>query len=172
MVVLCCPVVYHREARDSLFRYAPDAVVIPLTTADFRGWWREIKVYYGVEDLITVEHDNILHAGVLPQFGACPELWCLFPYRHPGCGDGWMDSGVGCTRFRKEIVEFMPVSLVEAQGGSCSRCEGVDPSCWIHVDGRFNDAGRVAGLRPHVHWPSVGHRDVPGGEYQEPHHIG
>lgn len=165
MIVLCCPTVYWPLARQALNYHAPDAVIVDLLESDFRGYWREIKKYYGKDDLVTVEHDVVINESVIPEFEACPELWCLFPVRHPGCGpDGWMDSGLCCTRFRKELADVLPVSLIEAQGGSCHRCEGVDPSCWVHVDGRFNDAGRSKGVRPHVHSPSVGHRYVPGGE--------
>lgn len=167
MITLCCPVTLWDATRDSLREHAPDALIIPIPAGDIERPWRDYAARWGRDDLLIVEQDVILHEDVIPQFEACPEPWCLFPARHHAQGGGFMETGIMCNRFRKEFQEAVPVSAIEAIGGSCSRCGGVNPKCWAHLDGRTREAGEAAGFRIHVHWPSVGHRDIPPGEFQE-----
>ena len=168
MRVLCCPV----EGRlwpataAALSAYAPGAEIIPIPADDISRPWADYAARWGRDDLVVIEQDVIIHAGVLPSFEACPESWCLFPARHYARGGGFMDTGILCNRFRREFMQAVPVEAVEAIPGSCPRCDGgKDPRCWAHLDGRTRAAGEAAGFRIHVHWPSVGHRDVPPGEY-------
>lgn len=114
---------------------------------------------------MVIEQDVIIHGDVLPQFAACPEPWCLFPARHYATPGGWMTTGIMCNRFRREFMEAVPVEAVEAQGGSCGLCRGVNRKCYLHLDGRTREAGEAAGFKLHVHWPSVGHRESLPGEY-------
>ena len=166
MQVLCCPV----EGRlwpataASFAEHAPGAGIIPIPADDISRPWADYAARWGQDDLVVVEQDVILHEDVIPQFEACPEPWCLFPARHHAQGGGWMTTGIMCNRFRREFMQAVPVAAVEAVPGSCSRCRGVNPRCWAHLDGRTRAAGEAAGFRLHVHWPSVGHRDegVPG----------
>ena len=164
--VLCCPVTLWDATRESLRKYAPDAVIVPVPVGDISRAWQEHVIRWGQDDLLVIDQDVILHEDVIPQFEACPEPWCLFPYRHDAQGGDFMDTGVGCNRFRREFQEKVPTAAIEAIPGCCSRCQGVNRKCFAHIDGRTREAGEAAGFRLHVHWPSVGHRDVAGGEYQ------
>lgn len=166
MIVLCCPVNLWAETRESLAEHAPGALIIPIPAGDITRPWRDYAARWGTDDLLIVEQDVILHADVIPQLEACPEPWCLFPARHPAQGGGFMLDGIMCNRFRREFMEAVPVAAVEAQYGSCSRCHGENPQCWAHLDGRTREAGEAAGFKIHVHWPSVGHREYPPGEYE------
>ena len=171
MIVLCCPVqgrLWPATAA-SLAAYAPGAEIIPIPAADISRPWADISARWGTGDLLYIEQDIILHADVLPQFEACPEPWCLFPHPHHSHPDGELHAtGMGCNRFREEFMRAVSVEAVEAVYGSCSRCGGVNPKCWAHLDGRINEAGEAAGFRLHVHWPPVGHRDVTPGEPEPP----
>jgi hypothetical protein len=167
VIVLCCPVAGRLwpAPAASLAAHAPDAEIIPIPADDITRPWTDYAARWGgTDDLVIVEQDVIIHAGVLPGFDGCPEPWCLYPGRHYARGGGFMDSGLMCNRFRREFMEAVPVAAVEAVIGSCSRCDGREPRCHAHLDGKTREAGEAAGFRIHVHWPSVGHRDegLPG----------
>jgi hypothetical protein len=163
VIVLCCPVQgkLWPATAGSLAAHAPDALIIPVPAGEIWRPWTDYAARWGRDDdLVVIEQDVVIHAGVLPSFGECPEPWCLFPARHYAQGGGWMLDGIMCNRFRKEFMQAVPVEAVEAVYGSCIRCDGgKDPRCWAHIDGRTREAGEAAGFRIHVHWPSVGHRD-------------
>lgn len=168
MNIVCCPVNLYPATRASLAAHAPGALIIPIAAQDISQPWTTYASYWGTDDLVIIEQDIIIHADVLPQFVACPEPWCLFPARHYAAGGGWMKTGIMCNRFRQEFMRAVPVEAVEAVPGSCSRCEGRNPKCWAHLDGKTREAGEAAGFRLHVHWPSVGHRESLPGEFEEP----
>lgn len=162
MIIACFPTRIWDATRDSISTYAPQAQIIPVAQGDVSGAWENYKSLWGEDDLMVIEQDIILHGDVIPQFEACPEIWCLFPFRYT---EDWLAEGTGCNRYRREFQEKIPPSAVETVYGSCWRCEGINPACWAHIDGRLLEAGRKAGFQPHVHWPSVGHRETPPGEY-------
>ena len=166
MIVLCCPVegkLWPATAA-SLAEHAPDTLIIPIDPGDITQPWTTYASWWGKDDLAVIEQDIVVHAGVIPGFADCPEPWCLYPFRHYARGGGFMDSGIGCNRFRREFMEAVPVEAVEAVPGSCHDCNGVNTKCWRHLDGKVREAGEAAGFKIHVHWPSVGHRDegLPG----------
>ena len=164
MITICCPVKLWPATASALAQYAQDALIVPIDGSDITQPWTTYASYWGKDDLLIVEQDVILHGDVLPQLEACPEPWCLFPARHYAQGGGWMKDGIMCNRFRKEFMEAVPVEAVEAIYGCCPRCNGLEPKCWGHIDGRTREAGEAAGFQIHVHWPSVGHRDSLPGE--------
>ena len=166
MNVVCCPVTLWPGTATALAKHAPGAQIIRIDAGDITQPWTTYAGYWGKDDLVVIEQDVIIHADVLPQFEACPEPWCLFPARHYATGGGWMTTGIMCNRFRKEFMQAVPVEAIEAQGGSCNRCWGLEPKCWAHLDGKTREAGEAAGFKIHVHWPSVGHRDSQPGEME------
>jgi hypothetical protein len=170
LIVLCCPAggrLWPATAA-ALAAHAPGAEIIPIPADDISQPWDTYASRWGAGDLVVIEQDVVIHDGVIPQFEACPEPWCLFPARHYAAGPGgWMTTGIMCNRFRREFMQAVPVSAVEAVPGSCHRCLGADPKCWAHLDGKTRAAGEAAGFTIHVHWPSVGHRESVPGEYPE-----
>ena len=171
MIVLCVPVVFWDSCRDSLAKYAPAAVIIPAEAADSPAWWREIKARWDdPDDLLLVEQDIAIHDQVIPQFGACRQPWCSFPFPRPNEDPpSLQERGLGCTRFTAKFRQMVTTADVEAGAGSCWECEGIKPGCFRHVEGRIGDAAGRAGMPgPHVHWPPVGHRDVHWPEGQPP----
>lgn len=152
--------------RDSLTEYAPDTQIMPVAEGDVFGCWELYKSFWGNDDdLMVVEHDIILHEDVIPQFEACPQPWCLFPFRYRPDTD-FLRSSTGCARYRREFREKVTPEMIEAVPGSCNRCDG-RTGCWAHMDGRIHHAGEEAGFTIHVHWPSVGHKTVMPGECRE-----
>ena len=153
----------------------------------FTDYWEAISARWGVDDLMIVEHDILLHEGVTTQFEECPSQWCVFPYWH----DEWLDQALGCTRFRREIQQQVtPVEIQQGSWGSCWQCnphaalptiedlhdligwrkrnqEAEILGCWRHIDGKMSWAMRQAGYQPCVHLPTVEHlsRVLPEGEF-------
>lgn len=162
MIIACFPTRIWDVTRDSLARYAPDAQIISVT--GLTGAWDAYKSLWGQDDLMIVEQDIILHESTIPQFLECPEPWCLFPFRYMDSLT-FLDTGTGCNRYRTEFMEEVSPADIEAIPGSCNRCEGGNPGCWAHIDGRIREAGEKKGFRIHVHWPAAGHRQFPPGEY-------
>lgn len=158
----------HPATAASLAAHAPQAEVIPVPAGDIGRPWADYAARWGQDDLVIIEQDVAIHAGVLPSFAACPEPWCLFPGRHHAQGGGFMETGLLCNRFRREFMQAVPVEAVEAVRGTCDLCRGVNRKCWRHLDGRIREAGTAAGFRIHVHWPSAGHQDWAPGEYPGP----
>ena len=167
MITLCCPVRLWPATATALAEHAPQALIVPIGEVDITQPWTTYAQHWGTDDLLIVEQDVIIHADVIPQLEACPEPWCVFPGRHQAQGGGWMKDGLLCNRFRTEFMQAVPVEAVEAIPASCPRCEGHNPKCWAHLDGRTREAGEAAGFKIHVHWPSVGHQNWPPGEMED-----
>lgn len=168
--VLCCAVEFWPETHKALYRYAPHHEAVKVGRDDWRTYGQEIFRRWGQDDLLLVEQDIILHEDVLPQLEACPQPWCVFPYRHPACpGNGFLTAGLGCTRFRLQFQEKVTAAEIAAEGGNCNRCYGQPDKheCWLHLDGRIREAAERLGFTPHIHWPSAGHRDSAPGEFEE-----
>ena len=158
MITLCVPMNLWHTTRIALRSHAPDAIIKKIRTDTIEEPWSTYRQYWGTDDLMIVEQDIVIHEDVIPQFESCPEPWCLFPFPHYAEGGGLMMSGVGCNRFRREFMEAVTVEDIESQYASCILCEGNNPRCWKHIDGRINDAGHARGFEIHVHYPPVGHR--------------
>lgn len=155
------------QALDAYARYAPGGTTAVITPMDISGYHEMVAVNwdYGY-DLLVVEQDIVLHDQVFPQLEACGQDWCVFPYRHPDNGNGFLTQALGCTRFSARFQAVVSLADIDAVYGYCNICKG-QPGCWVHLEGRISDAGLAAGFTRHVHWPSVGHRDIPPGEYPE-----
>lgn len=149
-------------ARAALAEHAPQAETVRIYPPNWWEYWDAVEQEWGYEDLMLVEQDVILHARAVPELEACPEPWCLFPYYHPGAA-GLLAEGLGCTRFSRAFQGAVPLEAVAAIEGNCPRCDGAPDKykCWAHLDGRIAQAAALAGFTPHVHYPAVGHRDVP-----------
>lgn len=155
------------RAQDAFARHAPRGRTAVICQGDLAGYNDAVAERWGRgDDLLVVEQDIILHSRVLPQLAACAEDWCVFPYRHPDNGNGFLLAALGCTRFSARFQEAVAIEAIAAVYGYCNTCKG-QLGCWAHLEGRISDAGLAAGFTRHVHWPSVGHRDIPPGEYPE-----
>jgi hypothetical protein len=160
MTVLCCYTSLHPATRRALSEHAPGAELADVTGDRF-AYWREIAARWnGTDDLVTVEHDIEIHAGVLPGFEACPGLWCVYPYEIHQRGT-WLDFGLGCTRFRAQAQRLVSGQAIQGKPGTCENCQGA-PGCWTHLDCKIYWAMTEGGLERCVHWPAVTHHGVQG----------
>lgn len=117
-----------------------------------------VDAYYGAmldlwdrgETFAVMEHDIICRPDVVKAFEECPEPWCVFGYSnicHVECMEAWRNA-LGCTRFRKEIIEAVPDAM---------RSIPRDSWHWTYMcDGLGNNL-RAAGFKHHWHYPWVDH---------------
>ena len=168
VIAFVCPVIdgpRWAHATESWTRHVPGIEIVPIEKDDLRSYWREIEKRWGLDDLMFVEHDVMLHGGEAETFEQCPELWCGFPVN----GNNW---GFGCTRYRLSFQRQVTLNAICAYPSYCDFCEGVDSTCWMHIDGKLIHTARPMGFRYHEHYPQVGHRNFPGGEMVLTAHAG
>jgi len=125
-----------------------DATWVDVSGSKF-DYWRVLCDWWKPRDFTIIEHDVQARPSIFEEFAACPEPWCVFPYSNHTNADAeaWRNM-LGCTRFRKEIIEAVPFAV-----GNCQErwrdwhytCDGIG----------FNL--REAGFTHHWHGPAVRH---------------
>ena len=101
-------------------------------------------------DLVVIEHDIGIHAGVMPGFRDCPEPWCGHPY---AIGEQLLVC-LGCTRFRAELKTAVPdlFTMIDALP-----FDGAPARDWRRMDVRLAAVLNMAGYKVHRHDPPVTH---------------
>ena len=112
------------------------------------------------DDLVVIEHDIEITAGVLPSFEQCDKPWCLYAYDHfPAPHTILMDHALGCTRFSASIQKLISVDEFIRPDWAflpkCKLCNGA--GCWKTLDTRINIAMMTHGIEQHVHGKVVHH---------------
>ena len=157
MKPLCCYANLHPATKAALAAFAPDAEMAD-TSASIYAYWEAISSRWtGADDLLIIEQDIEIHAGVLPGLAACPRPWCVYPYQIHDRGT-LLDFGLGCTRFRAGAQQAVSTGAIQSQPGECSECHGA-PGCWRHLDCKITWAMHAAGITQCVHWPGVQHHN-------------
>jgi hypothetical protein len=110
---------------------------------------------YGREDLCLIEHDIVVHEDVFPEFEECSEPWCAFPYAMTNV----VQPGLGCTRFRHELIAAIPDAWgrVARHGNDRDVPDGMPSKHWLRCDVRLDAELMPLGYFPHVHDPQVEH---------------
>lgn len=129
---------------------------LPVIFADVSGsnwdYWRVLCDWWvPTDDLIIIEHDVAPRPDVFTEFEECQEPWCLFTYDNfegdLSAAIAWQFA-LGCTRFRKELIEAVPNALMDVQ----ERWKDWHYTC----DGIGYNLTK-AGFFPHFHWPAINH---------------
>ena len=83
-------------------------------------------------DFAIVEHDVVVQSGTLKSFEECPEPWCAAPYPY----FVGMYAGLGCVRFRSEVMKAVPGLLGEV----AIKADTKHPSKhWCALDSRIQN---------------------------------
>lgn len=112
----------------------------------------------GGVDLMTVEHDNVIHGYVFEHFEECANAYCAFVYWQ-GASFGY---GLGCTRWRARLIKAHP-DLIDAAGIRWHQFPDGIPidNSHLRLDTRIRDEARDRLLftdgHPCLHDPPVGH---------------
>jgi hypothetical protein len=134
-----------------LNRHAPGHVRVPLDPADLSAYWRVLaKAWTEPGDLMVVEQDIGIHAGVLKGLQGCEQPWCGHPY---SIGNLQLVC-LGCTRFSAALKDAEP-DLFEVVGRDGSG--GLPARDWRRLDVRVADELERRGYKRHAHLPAVAH---------------
>lgn len=134
-----------------LNRYAPGHERARIDPADSEAYWRLLaEAWREPGDLLIVEQDVGIRAGVIEELSACREPWCGFPY---AIGAQLLVC-LGCTRFTAELKAAEP-DLLDAVGQDATG--GLPARVWQRLDVRILDHLRARGHRQHEHHPGVAH---------------
>ncbi len=135
----------HPATARLLNRHAPGYVRVRLDPGDDTAYWALLaKTWREPGDLLIVEQDVGIRAGVVEELAACREPWCGFPYpigaRLLVC--------LGCTRFTAELKAAEP-DLLDAVGEDATG--GLPARVWQRLDVRILDHLRERGYTQHRH---------------------
>lgn len=115
------------------------------------AYWSALCDFWQPWNLTIIEHDVQARPEVFTEFDACPEPWCHFKYSNhtEENAKAWEWGILGCTRFRKELIEAAPNAMTD-----------IEPR---HRDWHYTSTGlginlREAGFEPHVHGVVNHHR--------------
>lgn len=105
-------------------------------------------------DLMIIEQDIGVHAGVIEALTECRQPWCGFPYT---IGETLLVC-LGCTRFSAHLKATLPNLMAEAAAvGSEHDGGGVPAGVWQRMDVRIGALLESHGHNRHEHLPAVDH---------------
>lgn len=139
-------------ARDLLIEHAPDEITWrEIDPADDTAYSRIlVDAWAEPGDLVIVEHDVGIRAGVIDELLACGQPWCGFEY---AIGTQLLVC-LGCTRFTSHLKTSLPGLMSTAASIDDS---GVKAGDWRRMDVRIAGRLEALGHRRHVHSPPVDH---------------
>lgn len=141
----------HPATARLLNRHAPGHRRVRLDPADVTAYWALLAEQWRTPgDLLIVEQDIGIHAGVVPGLTACREPWCGHPYP---IGEQLLVC-LGCTRFTAELKAAEP-DLLDVVGEDGTG--GLPARHWQRLDVRILDELRHRGYWQHRHDPPVRH---------------
>jgi hypothetical protein len=118
------------QTTESVLREWPDARFVEVG-GDACNYWRLLRQnLLNYDEVIVVEHDNVVPYGAARSFARCTEAWCAYEY--PGDAHGNLGAGLGLTRIRRQDILPAPVT-------------------WPFLDNEISRALHALGLRPHLH---------------------
>lgn len=131
--------------------HAPGHVRVRLDPGDDAAYWRLLAdAWRQPGDLIVIEQDIGLGAGVIECFDACRHPWCGHPYP---IGRQLLVC-LGCVRFTAALKDAEP-DLLEAVGRIGG--DGIPAKHWRRLDTRLAGELRRRGYSVHEHQPPVAH---------------
>lgn len=122
-------------------------------------YWEEFRQRWGGEDLVFIEHDNLIHGDVIRQFEQCPNQWCVFPYWNQV---EWLCLSLGCTRFRTGLMTQVDPEDIQRESTWETSCDCLPSDrCWHRIDKKLAYTLCSRGYKPCLHYPYVEHLRAP-----------
>lgn len=141
----------HPASAILLDRHAPGHERVRLDPADMSAYWALLaKRWREPGDLLIVEQDVGIHAGVVEGLAGCPEPWCGNPYP---IGNRLLVC-LGCTRLSARLKADEP-DLMDAVGEDGTG--GLPARDWRRLDVRVLNELERRGYTQHRHEPPVAH---------------
>lgn len=136
-------------------RHAPGHTRVRIDPADDEAYWRLLaRLWREPDDLLVVEQDIGLKAGIVESLTACREPWCGAPYP---IGEQLLVC-LGCTRFTAELKTAEP-DLLDAVGEDGTG--GLPARVWQRLDVRILDHLHARGYKQHEHEPVAHYHRYP-----------
>lgn len=152
--IACFYVTLHPAAAAS---HPAGTELVPVSPADEHAYWRGLRARWdGTGDLLVLEQDIEIHAGVTAQLADCPSPWCTFPYLPHSWGNPRLDvtgnadraaaagalcRSLGCARFTAALQRAVPLPA--------------GPVPWQHCDAVIAGTLAAAGIPACLHEPWV-----------------
>jgi hypothetical protein len=147
----------HPAAAEALGKFAPGAEMVWTGDGPYHYWQEIAARWTGEQDLVLIEHDNEIHAGVIESFAACPEPWCVYSYPIFRTSVD-LTIGLGCTKISAAAQRMVTADELAEGFALCTVCEG--QGCWWHLDSRIAEMLKYkCGLAQHVHGTVRHHHD-------------
>jgi hypothetical protein len=102
------------ESTIALVRFCPQAERIYVGESDFEYGILLEQLWSAGETFMLVEHDIVIHEGLVEEFAACPEEWCSSPYTYFDQPVTTSGGGLGCTKFAAELMARWPEMMAQA----------------------------------------------------------
>lgn len=106
------------------------------------------RLWAGKDDVCVVEQDIVVEPDTLYGFDECPNPWCAAQYRYLGSESY---TGLGCTRFRKELFGLYPSIMLdvgEMRDGQHEFRHWCVCDAFMQI--RLREAGARVCIHPHV----------------------
>ena len=94
------------------------------------------------ETFLVVEHDIVIHEGLVEEFEACEEEWCSSPYTYFDQPVTTSGGGLGCTKFSSQLMHRWPEMIRQAME---IPYPGHEPWHWCGCDFRIYTLLRQGG---------------------------
>jgi hypothetical protein len=155
------------ESFISVMRYVPydQLESVNVSTSEFEYGHLLEKLWVKQEDFLIIEHDIVIHEGLVEEFAECEEEWCSSPYTYFDQPVTTSGGGLGCTKFSIQLMYRWPTLMQQA---NALPCQGHSNGHWCTRDwaiyqllcagGSF--ASQYPAKRHQTHTP-VGHRAGP-----------
>lgn len=109
------------------------------------------ELWTAADGFTIVEHDVIPDRSALVSLDECPHDWCACPYPYLY---GQPFTGLGCTRFRRDLLLRQPDLMVAVAGMSD---EWHPPKHWCRLDAWITNTLYARGERQCEDHPQVAH---------------
>ena len=124
-----------------------------LDPLDHEAYWALLTDWWDRhEDFVIVEQDVEPVEGSFTKFDECPISWCSNPY---DCGTMTNVLALGCTRFRKEIMDAYPEAFRDA--GEVNDSPSLGKRHWKRLDARLAGVLHQRRYSCHPHEPIAIH---------------
>jgi hypothetical protein len=148
--ILCCYTTLAPRTRHTL----PSGTEMVCTAGDPYAYSAEIRSRWdGSASLVIIEHDIVIHPGVISGFAACRSPWCAFPYQPYAYSARGM---LGCARFTPAAQQAVTPAQIAAAPGDCPE-HGPRTGCWHQIADQVTAALETAGIAVCEHHPLVDH---------------
>lgn len=158
MKVVCFYADLHPAAAKALATYAPQAELAETPRDDDSSYVRALGERWNLgNDLLIIEQDIEIGAGMIESLEECPQDWCCYAFSifSPPI---LVEFGLGCTKFSAAAQRIADLAAIRADFADCPECHGT--GCGNrHLDVSIARVLARAGFSPHNHGEVAHHHD-------------